>query len=357
MRSSVGSPSRRRIAAFVAAMLLGVTAADAAGRVCRQLEAELASADGGGERKYERAIAGQQTQLHIARQRARRAGCGSFGLFSPRSCGPLNEQIGRMEQNLAALERARASAPLFEAPRSRSKILASLEANGCREGEPAELARRAGPEEPEEDAADLFARVFGGRPDQEQPPTQGGQTNVVRVLHPGGETEVYGPSGEFATMCVRTCDGYFFPVSPRSSAAEFERDQKNCEVTCPGTDVQLYYRPIGSDDSSGMMSTANGDLYLSLPNAYRYKAGTGPRVAACGCKGAAVDPDFSIVGGAPQQAGSPEASRDPAAEPEKPVVTVLPPPGERKVRVVGPVFLPDPGAAIDLKAPARKQVR
>ncbi|MEQ9572392.1 MAG: hypothetical protein RLN95_09980, partial [Nitratireductor sp.] len=31
--------------------------------------------------------------------------------------------------------------------------------------------------------------------------------------------------------------------------------------------------------------------------------------------------------------------------------------GERKVRVVGPAFLPDPEAAIDLTAPARTQAR
>ncbi|RVC67568.1 hypothetical protein EN759_14895, partial [Mesorhizobium sp. M00.F.Ca.ET.038.03.1.1] len=33
------------------------------------------------------------------------------------------------------------------------------------------------------------------------------------------------------------------------------------------------------------------------------------------------------------------------------------PPDQRKVRVVGPAFLPDPSAAIDLKAPAPKSAR
>ena len=121
--------------------------------------------------------------------------------------------------------------------------------------------------------------------------------------------------------------------------------------------MQLYYRPVGSDDSSGMMSSANGGLYLSLPNAYRYKDALKPRVAACGCKGAVADPDFSIMGDEPQPASSSQTRPDPAAEPERPPVTVLPPPGERKVRVVGPAFLPDPGAAVDPKAPDPKQVR
>ena len=368
---------RRGIAAFVAAMLLGVTAADAVPRVCRQLEAELAAASGAVSaaiaRKYDRAIAGQQAQLDLARRRARQAGCGFFGILS-RSCGSLNDRIDRMEENLAALERARARAPQSAPQRSHSTILASLEANGCRAGQHAEGAPAPPLEEPDEDAAEPFTDLLGEAPsDPLDPETSDSLTNVVRVIRPGGQTDVYGPSGEFATMCVRTCDGYFFPVSPTSSAADFDRDQKNCEATCPGTEVQLYYRPIGSDDSGGMMSTANGNLYLSLPNAYRYKDASRPRVAACGCKGTAVDPNFAIVGGEPQQ---PSADTDPAADPEtttdlaggldldaikrilrpKPLVTVLPPPGERKVRVVGPVFLPDPEAAPDHKAPAEKSV-
>jgi hypothetical protein len=379
MRRSGGLPWRGG-AAFAAAMLLGVTAADASARVCRQLEAELASAGSAGgaakARKHDRMIAGQQAQLELARQRSRQAGCGFFGILSPRTCGGLNEQIDRMEENLAALERSQARAPGSEPRRSRSAILASLEANGCRDrAAVAEPAAAPQPEEPDEDAADLFAKLSGDAArDQQEQEISGGLTNIVRVIHPGGQTDVYGPSGEFATMCVRTCDGYFFPVSPSSSAADFHRDQKNCEATCPGTEVQLYYRPIGSDDSGGMKSTANGDLYMSLPAAYRYKDSSKRRVTACGCKGASIDPNFSIIGGEPQQA---QPLPDPAADPyaradlaggldlqaierilkPKPPVMVLPPPGERKVRVVGPVFLPDPGAAINLKAPARTNVQ
>src|SRR4029079_4977015 len=98
-----------------------------------QLEAELASAGnaGGGVKRYERAIAGQRDQLAIAHGRAREAGSG-FGIFSPSSCKPINEQIDRMESNLEALERKRAQMGDDSPHRSRSAILASLDANGCR---------------------------------------------------------------------------------------------------------------------------------------------------------------------------------------------------------------------------------
>jgi hypothetical protein len=376
------------VAAVAAALLAGVAAAEAAPRVCRQLEAELASGGAGSQAKrYERAMAGQRQQLDVARGRAREAGCGFFAIFK-RSCGPLNSQIDRMEENIAALERARSSASA-EPRRSRSAIMAALDANGCYD-KPVDVRDSPPPArqlEPDEDAAQLFRQLFGGgderddAPDaSEQASNNNGPDNVVRILNPSGEAEVYGPTGSFATMCVRTCDGYFFPVSPSSSAGDFDRDQKNCEATCPGTEVQLYYRPAGSGDNDALTSIADGSPYMSLPNAYVYKDSSKPRIAACGCKGAMVDPNFSVVGGdtqqeaAPAEPGIPTPSGrpDPALDPEttanleggldvetikrilkpKPAIVMLPPPGERKIRVVGPVFLPDPGQSIDLKKPS-----
>jgi Protein of unknown function (DUF2865) len=382
----IGGVPLRGVAALAATILLGMTAVEASPRVCRQLEAELAAAGGADAtaRRYEQAIADQGQQLSVARSRARQAGCGVFAILSPRNCRPLNDQIARMQENLVALQRALGRAA-DEPQRSRSTILASLEANGCRETLADQRAAEE-PLEPDEDATDLFQRVFGdGVVQQDEPPewedqASNGPGNVVRILNPSGQTDVYGPSGEFSTTCVRTCDGYFFPVSPNSTAADFDRDRQNCEATCPGTEVRLYYRPVGSDDNDAMMSTANGAPYMSLPNAYVYKDASRPRVPACGCKGAVADPSFSIVGGEPGRAAQPAEAVTPAlseqSDPEtaanlagkpdtetgkgmpKPAaIAPLPPPDERKVRVVGPVFLPDPEAAIDLKAPGRKKAQ
>jgi hypothetical protein len=91
--------------------------------------------------------------------------------------------------------------------------------------------------------------------------------------------------------------------------------------------------------------------------------------------------NFSIIGGETAQPAEPVqpatplpvAPPDPAGDPQtqangqggSDVETVKPKPamppvaasGERRIRVVGPVFLPDPKGAIDLKAPARRQVQ
>ncbi|RUW42870.1 hypothetical protein EOA36_34975, partial [Mesorhizobium sp. M8A.F.Ca.ET.021.01.1.1] len=51
-----------------------------------------------------------------------------------------------------------------------------------------------------------------------------------------------------------------------------------------------------------------------------------------------------------------EAIKRLSARPVTSPVSALPP-EQRKVRVVGPTFLPDPSAAIDLQAPAPKTVQ
>ncbi|MDW6026445.1 DUF2865 domain-containing protein [Mesorhizobium sp. BAC0120] len=387
MRRFVGSGALS--AAAIGAVLLSFAVAGpsfAVPRICRQLEAELSSAgrvdSGTMFRKYDRAVNAQRQQLATAESRAERAGCG-FGLLSPQICGPLNEQIARMEANLAALERKREQLALDAAPqRSRARILAALDANGCRDE--AVAGRNPAGEEPDrlrESDADLFNRLFGSNAHEGVSSKDlGAPMNVTRILNPNGETTVLGgPEGQFSTMCVRTCDGYYFPVSPNSSAADFERDQRNCAATCPGAEVQLYYRPTQSEETDTMISAASGEPYSSLPTAYVYRDISKPRVAACGCNSVAANPNFSVIGGgsanskAPAEPviPAPAARADPEPDPEtlanarskpdmdasepdlepKPSAAPIPPPGDRKVRVVGPVFLPDQGENIDLKHP------
>jgi hypothetical protein len=183
------------------------------------------------------------------------------------------------------------------------------------------------------------------------------------------------PQGEFRTLCVRTCDGYFFPMSNAASIRDFERDQKNCESSCPGTQMQVFYTRGFDDDPAAMISSANGRPYSELPTAYLYKKPGEAGVPACGCNAAQ---GFEIIGGnsSPKQqsqlestsimsfAPAPAAKPDVASRPEdtagkdaattKQDETSTLSAGERKVRVVAPAFLPDPKAAIDLRVQAPK---
>ncbi|MEI9412854.1 DUF2865 domain-containing protein [Mesorhizobium salmacidum] len=384
-----------------AAVLLGLLLSgaavgepQAASRVCRQLEADLAAASRGGGggpalvRKYDAAIERQREQISKARGQANSAGCG-FSLFSRNinQCAGLNATIERMNANLDSLQAKRAQlAGGGGSRRDRGRILAALDANDCRDD--AVAPRRALPQEAnrEEGAnANLFDQLFGGGNRQidtlDQPDDSGEERDVSRVLNQPGIPDVASSGGEFHTSCVRTCDGYFFPMSNAASAGDFERDQKNCESACPGTEMQVFYSRGMDDDSASMTSSVTGRPYGELPTAYLYKQPNMSRPPACGCNAAQ---NFQIIGGNPpsQQQSQPErdaaptipASKpDPGADPEtlanrdggldreaikrlsaKPVASPVSalPPEQRKVRVVGPSFLPDPSAAIDLQAPA-----
>ncbi|TPL95172.1 DUF2865 domain-containing protein [Mesorhizobium sp. B2-3-12] len=395
-----------------AAVLLGlllsgaaVNEPQAASRVCRQLEADLAAASRGGGggpalvRKYDAAIERQREQISKARGQANSAGCG-FSLFSRNinQCAGLNATIDRMNANLDSLQAKRAQLADGGSRRDRGRILAALDANDCRDD--AVAPRRAPMREASREDADredggnanLFDQLFGGdnrRIDAlDQPDDSGEEGDVSRVLNQPGIPDVAGGGGEFHTSCVRTCDGYFFPMSNAASAGDFERDQKNCESACPGTEMQVFYSRGMDDDSASMTSSVTGRPYGELPTAYLYKQPNMSRPPACGCNAAQ---NFQIIGGNPpsQQQAQPEPDAapfvpvpatkpDPGADPEtlanmeggldreaikrlsaKPVTSPVSavPPEQRKIRVVGPTFLPDPSAAIDLQAPAPKAVR
>ncbi|WP_217574535.1 DUF2865 domain-containing protein [Mesorhizobium sp. GbtcB19] len=392
----------------LAGSTVAVSEPQAASRTCRQLEAELAATRGGGGgpglvRKYDDAIARQREQLAKARGRASDAGCG-FTLFSRNvsQCAAINASVQRMNANLDTLQakRDRLSAG-GGTRRDRSRILAALDANGCRGDEIA--PRRAPLQEAARDngGGNLFEQLFGRQDQQletpeapdgpdlaEVPLDDPSERNIRRVINQPDGMDLPRPGGEFHTMCVRTCDGYFFPMSNAASIGDFERDQKNCESSCPGTEMQVFYSRGIDDDSGSMTSSADGRPYSELPTAYLYKQANYSRSPSCGCNAQAGNGNFTIIGGNPP---NPEQSQpeggvtpfipvpankpDPGADPEtlanaeggldqdaiKRLTTKAPvspvsmlPPDQRKVRVVGPAFLPDPSAAIDLKAPAPK---
>jgi hypothetical protein len=86
-----------------------------------------------------------------------------------------------------------------------------------------------------------------------------------------------GPSMANA-VCVRLCDGYFFPASGEGPLAS---RQASCDAVCPGAATELFVRPAsadGIDDASSL----KGLKYTALPNAYHYRSGVS---AACTCHG------------------------------------------------------------------------
>jgi len=88
-----------------------------------------------------------------------------------------------------------------------------------------------------------------------------------------------GATGKYRTLCVRTCDGYYFPVSGSVGRARFMRDAAQCRSSC-GEAARLFYMPAKSDNVSTSIDLA-GRAYLRLPTAFSYRKSLVP---GCTCR-------------------------------------------------------------------------
>jgi len=343
--------------AFVLAASVFVVPAEAAKAVCRQLAAELASAGASGGKaaaRYDKAIQRQRSQLAVAQGQARGERCGAL-LFggSVKRCAGLRNTIEKMQSNLESLEAKRAR---MGNGRSRGRVLAAIKANGC-DGE-----RTAGLRGTNDELRILSSRDGNGVTLQKE------RVRRIVNLGPGRigiEPEI---DRDAQAFCVRTCDGFFFPMTQATSTMGAAGDQKSCEASCPGTKIEVYYRAKGSQDAASMTSALTGVSYGELGTAFDFRDPAKPITAGCGCKasqsfasfgggstssgdGVSQSGSFAIVG--PKEPQIPASAAE-LAEVAEPVAeeNADAAPAERRVRVVGPAFLPDPEGALDLTAPA-----
>lgn len=84
--------------------------------------------------------------------------------------------------------------------------------------------------------------------------------------------------GGYRTVCVRSCDGYFFPISHGASELNFSRDQATCTNSCSG--AKLYYYRVGVDEPEDMVDLS-GQKYSKSKNADLFRT---QYVESCKCK-------------------------------------------------------------------------
>ena len=72
------------------------------------------------------------------------------------------------------------------------------------------------------------------------------------------------------TVCVRSCDGYFWPISFSTTTEYLSDDANQCQVEGKGAEVQLFYYKNPGERAEDMVSI-NGQPYSSMPNAFRYR--------------------------------------------------------------------------------------
>lgn len=112
----------------------------------------------------------------------------------------------------------------------------------------------------------------GGRP-------YGFPNSTFPQRRPSGDEEDERSGGKFKTVCVRMCDGYFFPISNSTTRKGFYRDQMRCRSAC-GDEARLFHLPMGSTDVAEA-NDGNGRIYGLLNVAYRYRKTV---TAGCQCR-------------------------------------------------------------------------
>ena len=87
------------------------------------------------------------------------------------------------------------------------------------------------------------------------------------------------PAGAYRTVCVRLCDGFYYPVNEAAHPGSFLAEEKMCQSTC-SVPARLYYQPRPAGEDAGEMVSLTGERYADLPNAFRYRS---EYLNACAC--------------------------------------------------------------------------
>jgi hypothetical protein len=233
---------------------------------CARLQQAIAARRGSSGSQA--AVDRQRAELGRTSAYARSLGCGNrkfliFGSDPPAQCGELEGQISRMQANLADLQ-ARAGGGAGD-------LVARYNAE-CLHTQP------SGP-------SNIFEALFGGVARLGAPADQD-QTDARFEDHgdeprnsgPSGEKGVQAHSGSYA-VCVRTCDGSFFPVSYSGAGSRADSLEEVCRALCPNADMALYSFPFGGtiDEAESM----SGEPYANLPNAGKFQQTNDP---TCSCR-------------------------------------------------------------------------
>ncbi|WP_244481107.1 DUF2865 domain-containing protein [Rhizobium sp. Leaf371] len=416
---------RRLSMAAVLAPLLFLSAGAEASTLCDRLHARLADLpeatsndrdngrDGFGEasqRNFTGAISRRNIELRSARSEQRALGCSTESVTvingdNEEACADLDNRIAAISADLEDMKaRRRQDIAGSAGYAERRRVLVAMQTNRC-EAIDSDLvsASVSGPDATMNAGTDADLGIADLGIDESRPRRF---RNIIADLPPIGseETSLRGPSdgavsepslsdlsapdlhrltldGPLRTMCVRTCDGSFFPISANATPDDFARDAQACSARCPGAETELYFHPL-SGETQDMISAGTGNPYTDLPTAFAYKSGSPASRSQCGCRlpnAAAARSSGAGFSTLPGDAPAPRMSTpsdkavvsittDPAASksllPETTTATAPADaapreiherpydPKANRVRQVGPTFLPTEESSIDLHHPA-----
>lgn len=246
-----GMPGIARLFAVVAAVAC-IAPAAAQPIDCNALRAQIAATPAQSDPRAVAAARRQRAELERTAAYAEQLGCNRrqflfFGSAPPPQCGQIEARMANMRGNLDRLQNVadRGSA-------QRNALIARYNQLCTRQAAP---------------TGNFFEQLFGGGDPSSGPPEDFPQP------------EETGPRRGSKAVCVRTCDGYFFPISFNAFGQSTDRLADLCRAQCPNVDTEVFtYSP--SRDITDAVSI-NGQPYTSLANALKYRRSVDH---ACTCR-------------------------------------------------------------------------
>ncbi len=264
----------------------------AGGNICFQLEQRLVAEGQRGNQsrdvlpKIEAEMRQLDRDVRSAQLQLERNECYETWLFSKtlkrnRVCVDLAQKSEDMRRRQSDLDVQRQQIMGTSTRSMQDEIIRELARNNCGPNYQQEARRRGG------------NNPFGSFFWQDEEPGARPQT----------PTNQFGalPYATYRTLCVRLCDGYYFPISFATLPNHFPRDVDACQSRCAAP-TELYYHQNPGGAVEEMVSVGENKPYTSLRNAFRHRK---EYVEGCSCKQAEYDP----------AAGQPAERKAQASEP------------------------------------------
>jgi hypothetical protein len=329
---SIGGPRLAMLALCGAAMVggsdLALAQSDQQIR-CMQLQQDLVAAQGGGANRddvsrIDQQIAQADRVFQGTQAAMEDAGCfESFFIFgrglvrSPK-CLKMNDRVEDARRQLSQLQEQR-------------QALSGGGGNRRRQAELQDAMARSGcggqVRAPQKRGGGLFDFFGGGREDEQQQ-EELPQTPVYRSID---------PNGRYRSVCVRLCDGFFYPISYSTYSSHLAQEADQCQSSCAAPAELYVYRNPGQEIEQAI--SLNGSAYMDLPVALRFRK---EYVQGCSCKQVEYNP--TEIEAANKRAEA-EAASQPVKGKGKGKVAAKPP-------APAPADAPTPAPADQAAAPA-----
>jgi hypothetical protein len=239
---------------------------------CDAWRGELARLDraGSGGGSPRAAAAAQQVAAQLGRAQAAYSSmqCDGAWIFQapPPQCNSLRGQIGQLRAQYGSLQQQSGGGN-----ENRKRALMAAIDDNCRGG-----ALRTQPIAPQQQQPRTLFEALFGVPDR--PPPPGMPELDGPSIDPNAVPEKREPTwGAGRPVCVRTCDGFFFPLSNSPGGRDNQEDM--CQALCPAAETEVFY--MAGDGDIQNASRRGGGSYAGLANAGRYLRQFD---ASCSCK-------------------------------------------------------------------------